>query len=131
MLLTPGVTLTLGADLPAVRLVGGPQPADAATISTGGGRLVLRGVTVASLDPRTGGPLPAGPGRPYVAVSAGGRIESTDSALTDLGTGPAIPAAGPACRSAPPAPARWCAPRCCATASGSSSTAPTGFGWTG
>ncbi len=31
VLLTPGVTLTLGADLPAVRLVGGPQAADAAT----------------------------------------------------------------------------------------------------
>ena len=87
VLLTPGVTLNLGADLPTVRLHGGPRPADAATISTGGGRLVLRGVTVGSLDPRTGAALPLGPGRPFVAVSAGGGIESTDSTLTDLGTG--------------------------------------------
>ncbi len=88
IVLTPLQRLTLGGDVHTVRLAGGPTPSDAASLYTGRGRLVLRGVTVGSFDPTTGQPLPAGPGRPFIAVSGGGRIEAVDSAINDLGNAP-------------------------------------------
>jgi hypothetical protein len=104
--LTPGQSLTLGGDVRTVRLAGGPTPSDAASIYTGRGRLALRGVTVGSFDPGTGAALPAGPGRPFLAVARGGRFEATDSAINDLGTVPTDPAPGPASDWARPAPDR-------------------------
>ena len=91
-MLTPGQSLTLGGDVRTVRLAGGPTPSDAASIYTGRGRLALRGVTVGSFDPGTGPALPAGPGRPFLAVARGGRFEAIDSAINDLGTVPTDPA---------------------------------------
>ena len=75
-----------------MRLAGGPTPADAAAIYTGGGRLALRAVTVDSFDPTTRQAMPAGPGRPFIVVSGGGRFEAVDSAIDDLGTVPTDPA---------------------------------------
>ena len=94
IVLTPAQSLTLGGDVHTVRLTGGPTQADAASIYTGRGRLVLRGVTVGSFDPATGQALPAGPGRPFLVVSRGARFEATDSAINDLGT----PATDPTAR---------------------------------
>ncbi len=91
IVLTPGQSLTLGGDVRNVRLAGGATPSDAASIYTGRGRLALRGVTIDSFDPASRQPLPAGPGRPFIVVSGGGRIESVDSAVNDLGTRPGDP----------------------------------------
>ena len=69
--------------------MGGPNPADAASIYTGGGRLALRAVSVTSLDPVSQQAVPpAAAGRPFILVSPGGRLDSVDSAISDLGTGP-------------------------------------------
>jgi hypothetical protein len=92
IVLTPTQSLTLGGDVRAVRLAGGPTPADAAAIYTGSGRLALRAVTVDSFDPTTRQAMPAGPGRPFIVVSGGGRFEAVDSAIDDLGTVPTDPA---------------------------------------
>ncbi len=92
IVLTPGQSLTLGGDVRTVRLAGGPTSSDAASIYTGRGRLVLRGVTVTSVDPATGQALPPGPGRPFIVVSRGGQFEAVDSAINDLGTVPTDPA---------------------------------------
>jgi hypothetical protein len=78
--------MTLGGDVTSVRLAGGTDTADAASIYTGRGKLNLRGVTVGSFDKNTGGPLPVGEGRPFIVVSGGGRFDSVDSTVQDLGT---------------------------------------------
>jgi hypothetical protein len=94
IVLTPGQTLTLGnGDVRAVRLAGGPSPSDAASIYTGQGRLILRGVTVSSFDPASGQAMPVGRGRPFLVVSRGGHFEAVDSAINDLGTVPTDPGA--------------------------------------
>ena len=69
-----------------LQLVGGARLRDAASLYTGSGRLVFHGVTVTSADPASGQPLPASAGRPFVYVSAAGRLEATDSTFSDLGT---------------------------------------------
>jgi Right handed beta helix region len=86
IVLTAGTTLTLGGDVQTVRLAGGRDDTDASSIYTGRGRLNLRGVTVSSYDEATGAPMPIGPGRPFLVVSGGGRFESTDATVQDLGT---------------------------------------------
>jgi hypothetical protein len=86
IVLTATTTLTLGGDVTEVRLAGGADTADAASIYTGSGKLNLRGVTVGSFDKNTGGPLPIGEGRPFLVVSGGGRFDSVDSTVQDLGT---------------------------------------------
>ena len=91
IVLTPGITLTLGGDVQTVRLAGGPTPSNAASIHTGHGRLILRGVTVSSFDPATQQALPVGPGRPYLNVSGGAYFEAVDSVISDLGTDPNDP----------------------------------------
>ena len=40
--------------------------------------------------------MPAGPRRPFIVVSGGGRFEAVDSAIDDLGTVPTDPAPRPA-----------------------------------
>ena len=53
---------------------------------TGGGRLVLHGVTVSSSDRAFHGVLPPAAGRPFIVVSSGGRLEAIDATISDLGT---------------------------------------------
>jgi hypothetical protein len=89
--LSPGTTLDLGGAR-TVRLAGGVAAPDAATIYTGGGRLVARNVTVSSVDPATDQPMQPGPGRPYIVVTRGGRLDATDATFSDLGTLPEDPA---------------------------------------
>jgi hypothetical protein len=85
--LSPGVTLELGgAGVTTVQLVGGATAADAAAIYTGSGRLDVHGVTVTSVDPASGQPVAAGPGRPFVHVASTGRLDATDATFSDLGT---------------------------------------------
>ena len=91
IVLNPLTTLNLGGDVTTVKLAGGATSSDAASIYTGRGRLGLRGVTVTSADQNFGGPLPAGPGRPFIVVAGGGRFDATDSTVSDLGTVPTDP----------------------------------------
>jgi hypothetical protein len=88
IVLNPVTSLNLGGDVRTVKLAGGPDATDAASIYTGRGRLGLRGVTVTSSDANFGDPLPLGPGRPFIVVSGGGRFDAADSTVSDLGTVP-------------------------------------------
>jgi hypothetical protein len=90
VVLTPGAVLDSGGDVRTLRLVGGATPGEAASLYTGGGRLILRGVSVTSADPRSQLALPpSAAGRPAIVVSSNGRLESTDATISDLGTLPA------------------------------------------
>jgi hypothetical protein len=90
VVLTRGSTLDVaGSEVRTLALAGGAIPADAASIHTGGGVLSLTGVTVTSVDPATGQPLPAtAAGRPSIVASSGGRLEGADLTISDLGTPP-------------------------------------------
>lgn len=90
VVLTEGTTLAVtGADTPTLRLAGGATTADAATLHTGGGTLTLAGLTVTSVDPTTGQPVPAtAAGRPYIVASSRGRLEGADLTFSDLGAPP-------------------------------------------
>jgi hypothetical protein len=85
-----------GSTLHTLQLAGGATPADAASIHTGGGRVALTGITVASVDPATGQPLPAtAAGRPSLVASNGGRLDIVDATINDLGApGTGTPTAG-------------------------------------
>jgi hypothetical protein len=89
LVLTHSVALQLGgprSSVSTLQLAGGATPADAASIHTGGGRLALNGITVTSVDPATGQPLPAtAKGRPSIVASGGGRLDATDATINDLG----------------------------------------------
>jgi hypothetical protein len=75
-----------GSTLHTLQLAGGATPADAASIHTGGGRVAITGITVASVDPATGQPLPAtAAGRPSLVASNGGRLDVVDATINDLG----------------------------------------------
>ena len=89
VVLTPRVTLDVGAPVTTLQLAGGAEPSAAASLHTGSGTLTLRGVTVTSVDRDSGQVMTPGPGRPFVLVSPGGRLNATDSVLGDLGTSPA------------------------------------------
>ncbi|MCH6165058.1 right-handed parallel beta-helix repeat-containing protein [Pseudonocardia alaniniphila] len=89
VVLTPGALLDSGGDVRTLRLVGGATQPDAASLYTGGGHLILRGITVTSADPRSQAALPpSAAGRPVIVVSSNGRLESTDVTISDLGTLP-------------------------------------------
>ena len=88
VVLTATVNLDVGAPVTTLQLVGGGTAADAAPLFSGGGALTLRGVTVTSVDRASGRPMAAGPGRPFVMVSPGGRMTATDTTFSDLGTAP-------------------------------------------
>jgi Right handed beta helix region len=82
-----------GSTLRTLQLAGGAAPADAASIHTGGGRVALNGITVTSVDPATGQPLPAtAAGRPSLVASSGGRLDVVDATIGDLGAA-AVPTA--------------------------------------
>ncbi|QYN36551.1 right-handed parallel beta-helix repeat-containing protein [Pseudonocardia sp. DSM 110487] len=88
VVLTRGTTLgvTGGDGMRTLQLAGGATPADAASIHTGGGALTLAGITVTSVDPATGQPVPAtAAGRPSIVASSGGRLEGADLTISDLG----------------------------------------------
>ena len=88
VVLTPGTLLDVEG-VKTLQLAGGPDPNDAAFLYTGSGRIQLRNVTVTSLDPTSGQPVGAdAAGRPYIKVSDQGRLDATNSVLTDLGTKP-------------------------------------------
>jgi hypothetical protein len=87
IVMTPGTALDV-TGITTLKLAGGATSPEAASIYTGGGRLTLRGVTIASMDPATGRPVVPAPGRPCIVVSAGGTLEATDTTITDLGTPP-------------------------------------------
>jgi hypothetical protein len=86
LVLSPGVVLDVGGDITTLQLAGGATATQAASIYTGSGRLSVHGVTVTSVNPGTGQPVAPGAGRPFIQVSAGGRIEATDTTFSDLGT---------------------------------------------
>ncbi|MDT7579108.1 MAG: hypothetical protein QOK35_372, partial [Pseudonocardiales bacterium] len=86
VVLTPRTTLDIGGVVTQLQLVGGARARDAASLYTGSGRLVLHGVTVTSVDPASGQPVPVAAGRPFVLVSPAGRLEATDTTFSDLGT---------------------------------------------
>ena len=88
LVLTPAVTLDVGAPVTTLQLAGGATAPEAASISTGSGGLTLHGVTVTSVDRTSGQAMAPGPGRPFVLVSPGGRFTATDATLSDLGTAP-------------------------------------------
>ena len=88
VVLTPTVTLDVGAPVTTLQLAGGATAPEAASISTGSGGLILHGVTVTSVDRTSGQAMAPGPGRPFVLVSPGGRFTATDATLSDLGTAP-------------------------------------------
>jgi hypothetical protein len=99
VVLVRNVQLELGgpaSPLHTLQLAGGATPADAASIHTGGGRVNLTGITVASVDPATGQPLPAtAAGRPSLVASSGGRLDIVDATINDLGApGTGAPTAG-------------------------------------
>jgi hypothetical protein len=85
LVLSTGVTLDIGAPVATLALTGGAAAPAAASVFSGGGVLLLRGVTVVSADPTTGAPMPVGPGRPFILVSRGGRLDAADSVIGDLG----------------------------------------------
>ena len=89
VVLTPGVTLDVGAPVTTVQLAGGADPSQAASLYTGSGVLALRGVTVTSFDRTSGQVMTPSAGRPFVLVSPAGRLTTTDSTISDLGTAPA------------------------------------------
>jgi hypothetical protein len=91
VVLTPRVTLDIGGPVTTLKLAGGATLPEAASIYTGGGRLVLHGVTVTSADRTFQQAIPPSPGRPFLAVSPGGRLEATDATISDLGTAPDDP----------------------------------------
>ncbi len=64
----------------------GPKPSDAASIYTGSGKLRVHDVAISSYDPRSGQPLPIGPGRPFIVVSSNGQMNAVDATFSDLGT---------------------------------------------
>ena len=86
VVLTPRVVLDVGGDVTTVKLTGGATLPQASSIYTGSGRLLLHGVTITSADPASGQPLAAGPGRPFLVATSGGRLEASDVTVTDLGT---------------------------------------------
>jgi cytoskeletal protein RodZ len=92
IVMTPLTGLNLGGDVKTLKLAGGPDPSDAASIYTGRGKLTARDITVTSADSGFQQALPPGPGRPFIVVSVGGRFEATDATISDLGTVPTDPA---------------------------------------
>lgn len=88
VVLTPSVTLDVGAPVTTLQLVGGATAPEAASIYTGSGALALHGVTVTSVDRSSGQAMAPGPGRPFVVVAPGGRFTAIDATLSDLGTAP-------------------------------------------
>jgi hypothetical protein len=94
VVLTPGTLLNVEG-VKTLQLAGGPDVNDAAFLYTGSGRIQLRNVTVSSIDPTSGQPVGADlAGRPYIKVSDQGRLDATNSVVTDLGTKPTGDAQG-------------------------------------
>ena len=88
VVLTPATLLDVEG-VKTLQLAGGADPADAAVLYTGSGRIQLRGVTVTSVDPASGQPVaPDAAGRPYIVVAGLGRLDATDATISDLGTKP-------------------------------------------
>lgn len=84
VVMTPGSSLDLSG-VKTLRLQGGPDLPDAASIYTGSGRVSFRDQTVMSVDAETDEAMPVGPGRPFIVVANGGRLDATDSVFSDLG----------------------------------------------
>ena len=94
VVLTPGTLLNVEG-VKTLQLAGGPDINDAAFLYTGSGRIQLRNVTVTSIDPTSGQAVGADlAGRPYIKVSDQGRLDASDSVLSDLGTKPTGDAQG-------------------------------------
>ncbi|TWF76027.1 parallel beta helix pectate lyase-like protein [Pseudonocardia hierapolitana] len=84
IVLTPGVNFEI-ADIPTVKLTGGPEVPDASAIYTGSGRLTLKNTTLSGVD-RGGQQLPMDAvGRPFLEAAGGGEINATDVTITDMG----------------------------------------------
>jgi hypothetical protein len=84
IVLTPGVNFEI-ADIPTVKLTGGPEVPDACPIYTGSGRLTLKNTTLSGVD-RGGSQLPFdAKGRPFLEAAGGGEINATDVTVTDMG----------------------------------------------
>jgi hypothetical protein len=85
LVLSSRVALDIGNEVTTLKLAGGATPSEAASIYTGGGRLALHGVTVTSSDRSSGQAMPPSPGRPFIAVTPGGRLDAVDVTVSDLG----------------------------------------------
>jgi hypothetical protein len=74
------------SNVQTLQLAGGASPTDAASIHTGGGRVILTGLAIGSVDRGTGQPVPpTAAGRPMIVASTGGQLDSTDVTISDLG----------------------------------------------
>jgi Right handed beta helix region len=91
VVLTPRVALDIGGAVRTLKLAGGATLPEAASIHTGSGRLVVHGVTITSSDRTSQQPMPPSPGRPFVVVSSGGRLDASDATFADLGSSPTDP----------------------------------------
>jgi hypothetical protein len=94
VVITPNLTLDVGAPIKTLQLSGGATAADAASLYTGGGGLRLRGVTVTAVDRTSRQAMAPGAGRPFIVVSPGGRLTATDSTISDLGSEPTEASSG-------------------------------------
>jgi Periplasmic copper-binding protein (NosD) len=88
IVVTPGVTLGIGAPVTTLQLAGGATAPEAASVYTGSGALTLQGVTVTSVDRTSGQVMKPGAGRPFIVVSPAGRFTATDATIGDLGSSP-------------------------------------------
>ncbi|GAA0924812.1 right-handed parallel beta-helix repeat-containing protein [Pseudonocardia zijingensis] len=90
VVLSRGTALGIAGDTThTLRLAGGSNSTDVASLHTGGGALKLTGLTVTSVDAATGQPLPPGAaGRPSIVASSGGRLDAADLTITELGAPP-------------------------------------------
>jgi hypothetical protein len=84
IVLTPGVNFEI-ADIPTVKVLGGPEVPDACAIYTGSGRLTLKNTTLSGVD-RNGQQLPMdAAGKPFIEAAGGGEVNATDVTITDMG----------------------------------------------
>jgi hypothetical protein len=91
VVLTPRVTLDIGGEVKTLELAGGATLPEAASIHTGSGRLMVHGVTITSSDRTFRQLMSPSPGRPFIVVSPGGRLDAADATFTGLGTAPTDP----------------------------------------
>ncbi|HEY0815280.1 MAG TPA: right-handed parallel beta-helix repeat-containing protein, partial [Pseudonocardia sp.] len=72
-----------------LQLAGGNDVNSAAFLYTGSGRIQLHNVIVTSIDTTSGQAVsPDAPGRPYIRVADQGRLDATNSTISDMGTKP-------------------------------------------
>lgn len=87
LVLAAGSSFAIDNGTPTVRLAGGANPADAASILVGRtASLTISHTTIDSVDPATNQPVAVNaPGRPFIVAQAGGQLGIADATVSDLG----------------------------------------------